>query len=119
MRDGTLMNGTPIEFSRLARTQESSPPSVGSPNPPSILSLFRPGDRTHTKANSAHPSRAPSATSLELGRGPLFRRHGVSNAGVNLCVQNQDVLWEQFCLCCPASFEWPDRRRTGKLRIVP
>jgi hypothetical protein len=48
-----------------------------------------------------------------------FVRHGFSDAGVNLRVQNQNIVREPFCLSGPAGFEWLDRRCSGKQRIVP
>src|SRR5262249_42923115 len=71
-----------IDVSRWVRSRESSPPCVGSPNPPLIPSLipssshylFRPGCKPHPRVHSAHQGRAPTPTSLDPGRVPLFRR---------------------------------------------
>jgi hypothetical protein len=64
------MNGTPIEFSRLAKSQESSPPSVGLPNLPSILPLSLLVDKTKPKEDFRDPNRAPSGIAQPT---PAFR----------------------------------------------
>jgi hypothetical protein len=85
------MNGTSIEFSRLAKTQRSTPPSVGSPNLPSILLYFDWATELTPKQILLIQVARPVPHRSNLAAVLYFVRHGFSDARVNLGVQNHNM----------------------------